>query len=96
MGLRLLSKMQSFHSPSRRYSCELITFNTGKQALLYNGYLYYRHYKARTMVRWSCTTTKCRAYLYVSEDLKIQRVFHEHFHGPRKLHKTSNGLYFKI
>ncbi|CAH2040228.1 unnamed protein product, partial [Iphiclides podalirius] len=76
---------------------KLIQFCDGKPKLLYKDYLYFKHYKARSLFRWTCTSwAKCKAYLYVNEEFVIQQVFRKHNHPPRKLHCAPDGTYFKV
>ncbi|OWR46281.1 hypothetical protein KGM_208273 [Danaus plexippus plexippus] len=91
------SDMGSYHTPEMQGVWRLITLSNGKSQMLYHGYTYFKLYKTRNLMRWSCTNyPRCKAYLCADDELNIKITQNEHNHRNKRLHKTVDGTYFKI
>lgn len=71
---------------------------TGSRVAILNGHTFSRHCFTNKKERWACSskdTRKCKAFFFMTKDLKIVHTSLEHNHPPSKF-LVRDGVYFKI
>ncbi|RVE50179.1 hypothetical protein evm_005202 [Chilo suppressalis] len=69
---------------------------TGRKWLLHEGYTFFYRYKLRVGHKWVCTNfPRCKAYLCVTDSLRIFKQFVFHPHEKRTVHKCADGKYVR-